>query len=566
MGSVIKPMSRNLTKLGMLIVGSLNLYACASSSSDAECLPGDIDCADAGGGDGKADGFDYKNDPARMSQHLNYRLSELPKKGDRTKPLWKDTYPAAVGKAEVAWADTYWPTSEGSHNNRWQGDTIKSPLEKYDAAFNGAAGCATYPSSFYGAGAKAEWDKYYQCAGPAAKWQSQNYQGGGDMHDGKDNDGDGKIDEYGDDGIDGIQGWWGTCHAWTPASQLIPEPQHAVTVNGVQFEVGDIKALAQNVFDSTSAVMIGGRCNAKEITHTVTGSANDDCADLNPGALHVVMTNFLGLANLPLIEDRTANYEVWNQPVMGYEVTKQAEISATEAMKLVGATGSKWTYNTSAKKLVEAKMTVNYLTEGSPSLTPIGGKNNVRTDSYHYILELNTDGKIIGGRFCSDSENSHVDFLWSPTGQFNPTNPNVNVSKVKELFAKAVAQQGGGGGGTEKVFSSTATPAIPDNSPTGASVDIAVSGLTGAQALAVSVDIAHTYIGDLTVELYRDGTKIKTLVDKQGGDTDNLVQTYTLTSTEVGTANGRWSLKVIDSAAQDTGKINSVKLAFTPGA
>ncbi len=53
------------------------------------------------------------------------------------------------------------------------------------------------------------------------------------MHDGIDNDGDGKIDEYGSDGIDGIQGWWGTCHAWTPASQLVPEPQHAVTLNGV---------------------------------------------------------------------------------------------------------------------------------------------------------------------------------------------------------------------------------------------------------------------------------------------------------------------------------------------
>ena len=63
------------------------------------------------------------------------------------------------------------------------------------------------------------------------------------MHDGNDNDGDGKIDDYGSDGsIDGIQGWWGTCHAWTPASQLVPEPQHAVTLNGVKFEVGDIKA------------------------------------------------------------------------------------------------------------------------------------------------------------------------------------------------------------------------------------------------------------------------------------------------------------------------------------
>ena len=74
-------------------------------------------------------------------------------------------------------------------------------------------------------------------------------------NDGIDNDGDGKVDEYGNDGIDGIAGWWGTCHAWTPASQLVPEPQHSVTVNGVTFEVGDIKALTQNAFDQTAAVM-----------------------------------------------------------------------------------------------------------------------------------------------------------------------------------------------------------------------------------------------------------------------------------------------------------------------
>jgi len=556
----------HLTQLGMLIVGSLNLMACATSD-DSECLPGDIDCADGGGGGGKADGFDYKNDPERMSQHLNYRLDELPKTGDRTVPVWKDQYPEAVGKADVAWADTYWPTSEGSHNNRWQGDSIPSPLEKYDAAYNNAPGCATYPSKFYGAGAKAEWDTYYGCAGPAAKWQSQNFQGGGEMHDGIDNDGDGKTDEYGDDGIDGIQGWWGTCHAWTPASQLIPEPQHAVTVNGVTFEVGDIKALAQNVFDRTSAVMLGGRCNSKEINHTVEGSANDDCSDVNPGALHVVMTNFLGLANLALVEDRTANYEVWNQPVMGYEVTKQDAIAAKDAMTCVGATGDKWTYNTNAKELAEVKMTVKYMTEGSPSRTPIGSKNNIRTDRYHYILELNSDRKIIGGRYCSDSENSHVDFLWAPTGSFQPSNPNVKVANVKELFAKGVAQDnGGGGGGNETVFQSTGSPvSIPDNNPAGASVDIAVSGLTGAQTLAVSVDITHTYRGDLTLELYRDSTKVKTLADQTGGSQANIQETYTLSAAEVGAnPNVRWTLKVIDQAAQDVGTINTVKLAFTP--
>lgn len=52
--------------------------------------------------------------------------------------------------------------------------------------------------------------------------------------------------------------------------------------------------------------MLSGPCNSKEITHDVEGSANDECADVNPGALHVMMTNFLGINQLPLVQDRSA--------------------------------------------------------------------------------------------------------------------------------------------------------------------------------------------------------------------------------------------------------------------
>lgn len=554
-----------LTTLGLTIIGGAQLLTgCASSDSANECLPGDIDCAAPSSGGGKADGYDYKNDPARMSQHLTYTLTALPKKGWRNTPVWKDTYPEAVGKAATVWADTYWPTGEGSHNNRWQGATIQSPLEKYDTAFNNAAGCAHYPSAFYGAGAKAEWDTYYGCAGPAAKWQVQNFQGGAAMHDGKDNDGDGKTDDYGTDGIDGVQGWWGTCHAWTPASQLVPEPQHAVTLAGVKFEVGDIKAIIQNAFDTTSAVMLGGRCNAKDITHDVHGSANDDCSDVNPGALHVIMTNFLGLAQLPLVEDRTANYEVWNQPVVGYEVTMQAKVATSAANKCVGNTGTTWTYNTAAKSLFEVKMTVSYVVEGAPSLAPIGYRDNISTDNYHYILELNGAGKIIGGRFCADSENAHIDFLWSPTGTWAPSNPNVDVAKVKQLIKLSVAAATTDtGSGTTKDFPSSPNAAIPDNNPTGASADINVTGVTGVTGATVSVDITHTYSGDLTLTLSKDGVAVKTLRQNTGGGTANIVDSYTLTTAEVGTANGRWTLKVVDNAAQDVGTLNKFNLSFS---
>jgi hypothetical protein len=554
-----------LTGLGFTLLASTSLLGCATNDDTGEDnLPGDIDNLPAGTGGGKADGWDYANNPARAAQALEYKLDKLPKKGQLNTPVWAAQYPAAVGKSAAIWADTYWPTGEGSHNARWQGSTVKSPLEKYDAAYNNAPGCATYPDTFCGPTAKAKWDTYNNCAGPAAKWQTTVFQGGGDMHDGIDNDHDGKVDECDGDDMDGVQGWWGTCHAWTPASMLVPEPQHAVTINGVKFEVGDIKAIIQNAFDSTSAVMLGGRCNGKEIKHDVHGSANDPCADVNPGMLHVIMTNFRGLKQLPLVEDRTANYEVWNQPVLGYEITKQDLVTASAANGCVGNTGSTWTYNTSAKKLYEVRMTVSYIGESYPSVTPVGYSDNTSTDDYHYILEVGSTGKVIGGRFCTDSENNHIDFLWSPTGQWSPSNPSVDVAKVKELIAKSVGPvDGGGTGGTHKTFTAAPHAAIPDNAPAGVKADLAVTGVTGKASLAVSVDISHTYRGDLKVDLLKNGTVVKTLAANTGGSADNIVETYSLTADEVGTANGTWTIQVVDNAAQDTGTFNSATLDFT---
>ncbi|MDX3515968.1 M4 family metallopeptidase [Streptomyces caniscabiei] len=120
---------------------------------------------------------------------------------------------------------------------------------------------------------------------------------------------------------------------------------------------------------------------------------------------------------------------------------------------------------------------------------------------------------------------------------------------------------GGGGGGTS--FESTTDVSIPDN---GAAVTspITVSGRTGnaPSNLAVAVDVVHTYIGDLQVQLVApDGTAYTLKAYGTGGSTDNINTTYTVNaSSEV--ANGVWQLRVQDNAARDTGYINSWKLTF----
>ncbi|MFD9433370.1 M4 family metallopeptidase [Streptomyces sp. NPDC060002] len=120
---------------------------------------------------------------------------------------------------------------------------------------------------------------------------------------------------------------------------------------------------------------------------------------------------------------------------------------------------------------------------------------------------------------------------------------------------------GGGGGGTS--FENTADVSIPDN---GAAVtsSVTVSGRTGnaPSNLAVAVNVVHTYIGDLQVQLLApDGTAYTLKAYGTGGSTDNINTTYTVNaSSEV--ANGVWKLRVQDNAAQDTGYINSWKLTF----
>lgn len=422
-----------LTSLGVSILGFAG--CAANNTSGSDCQPGDKDCAAPGSGSGKADGWAGQHDPSVLSQNLEYHFDQLPMKGFRDQPFWKDRFPEAVGKSEAAWADTYWPATGGSHNARWQDPMTKSPLEKYDVAFNNAPGCDTQPD-IKGANSKALWDTYNGCAGPAAQWQTENYEQIGLMHNGIDDDNDGTIDDYGSSGtIDGVAGWWGSCHAWTPASMLVPEPQHAVDLNGVHFEVGDIKALLQNVYDQTDAVMLGGRCNGKEI-HDIHASANDDCTGVNPGAMHVILTNFLGLSNAPLIENRVPAEQVWNQPVVGYEITSQNTITPTDANTCVGATGDTWTYNTNAATLYDVHITVSYVVEGSAGTTPIGFHNNISTDSYRYILEVDASNKVVGGRYCTESVDSHPNFLWAPTagGNHSPSNPNVDVGSVDQLL------------------------------------------------------------------------------------------------------------------------------------
>jgi len=98
--------------------------------------------------------------------------------------------------------------------------------------------------------------------------------------------------------------------------------------------------------------------------------------------------------------------------------------------------------------------------------------------------------------------------------------------------------------------------AIPDQGI--ATSSIAVSGCAGnaSASSTITVHIAHTWIGDLVVDLIAPDGTVYNLHNRSGGSTDNIDQTYTRNlSSEL--ANGTWTLRVRDAAFIDSGRIES---------
>ncbi|WP_226470399.1 proprotein convertase P-domain-containing protein [Luteimonas panaciterrae] len=92
---------------------------------------------------------------------------------------------------------------------------------------------------------------------------------------------------------------------------------------------------------------------------------------------------------------------------------------------------------------------------------------------------------------------------------------------------------------------------------------IAVSGRTGNAPTnaSVSVNIVHTYRGDLKVDLVAPDGSLYNISNYAGGSADNLTGTFTFNlSSEA--LNGTWKLRVNDNASGDTGYINSWSVTF----
>lgn len=526
---------------------------CADTSSSPE--------EEAGG---KPDRWNTANDPANMGRNYEYNWDEL------------NVPDLQAGASEIVpWPDTYWPMKGDGYNNRWQGDSKPSSMELYDQVFNDWAPSMgmdaflalkkfSHPGTAYDG-------EYYEEYGPATEWA---HNGGNERARVlTDPDGTSKWDEDDDDfnvKWGGLEGWYGHCHAWAPAAIMVPEPQHAVTYEGVTFEVADIKALAEATFEGGRSMFLGGRCNAKDAERDEHGRIiATECRDTNAGAFHVVTVNRIGVRKASFVIDATYDFQVWNQPVRDYEIKQQNEVDLSEALTLVGRTDvTDYPYNPDAKRFVHVEMDFRYVVEGSASASPYLDRVDsfTTTHNYDYLLELETDGTIIGGEWIDDAP--HPDFIWAPYGSNDIRSKSawggwgqvvIEKAKVQKLIDLSIAEDEVLVEGEETVFESAPARSIPDNDDSGVKDTISVPDSVTIAGLRVDVDITHTYRGDLKVELVRAGKRVL-LSGNEGGGQDDLIKTFSVTDFNDEDAVGRWVLEVRDTAGADTGTLNTWSL------
>ncbi len=111
---------------------------------------------------------------------------------------------------------------------------------------------------------------------------------------------------------------------------------------------------------------------------------------------------------------------------------------------------------------------------------------------------------------------------------------------------------------------------IPDNVQGGIERSLMVAGAGQLASIVVELDITHTYIGDLVIELVSPDSTTVLLHGRSGGSADNIIKTYNMANTsglqslQGGAVSGTWRLRVSDHAGLDQGKLNRWALTINP--
>ncbi|HUG68919.1 MAG TPA: hypothetical protein VMM76_14315 [Pirellulaceae bacterium] len=200
--------------------------------------------------------------------------------------------------------------------------------------------------------------------------------------------------------------WYGHCNGWTSAAIRHAEPVKSVTKNGVTFSPADIKGLLAELYIYNEHIVLAG----------------ENEAPIGAAAFHAIIANWIGRGEHPLGIEAEPGGEKWNYPAYAF---------AASAAK-------------HSPRQVEVTMNVVYAADSRTEWDESPRIEEVKY--FHYRLDLDTSGKIVGGNFFRDS--ATIDMLWVPLRPKAPGtpgneqgNPYINVETILSLWRESAPSE-----------------------------------------------------------------------------------------------------------------------------
>ena len=255
-----------------------------------------------------------------------------------------------------------------------------------------------------------------------------------------------------------------------------------------------------------------------------SGVLNSWALTIDYGVTHSPVTEVSGSGNtyyvtVPSSTDGTYNLDLVSS---GHGI---ADIANNPLTNTAPTTGTDQTYTVSTTVIDNTAPTLASLERSNPS-TP---NTNSQTLVYRVAFSESVTGV--------DTD----DFVLSSDSTGGGSNNNNNNNAV-----------------SSEQFTQTRSPSSPitDNHDTSDTITVSNSG--NVTSVSVTVNISHTYIGDLKVELVAPDGTIKTLHNREGDGTDDIIKTYTPDfDDDDAQIQGIWKLRINDNADGDTGTLDS---------
>ncbi len=150
-------------------------------------------------------------------------------------------------------------------------------------------------------------------------------------------------------------------------------------------------------------------------------------------------------------------------------------------------------------------------------------------------------------------------FVDRPTG-LRPGSPLINPAEHFSLVRPAAMRETAPA--TETVRAE-ATPNVAVKDLEKVTSTVSFDKDVSIDSLKLSLDLPHTYRGDLVVTLTSPSGKTATVHNRQGGSADDLRGSFDLSAFKGESTQGTWTLSVEDKARMDTGTLKSWSLEAT---